>query len=192
MLKPPLFCFKTPTQWREIMKMNLFISFLSALCFGQQSIAGDLVTQERLQPVVENLLSAPQIVQAGGVSDGGSDRVASAVFIQFWGYGYQGVDAPGLNYANDIIKDAEILNLVKDQYQQAIGYFGQTQLCVQFQGEPHSGALFARGFIKQMSRQVLADQYYYGLVVPRTHVYLGKNCSQLSLATKQDLNAYLK
>lgn len=132
-----------------------YLIYIILITWGFNSYATRIDTHslDQLDPKalgsLEDLIGKDNLsALTGGVSDGGGNRGASAVFLRFLNHGY-GIDAVNLNYLNETIKDAKLLNFVKDHYQTAIGTFGETEICVNFQGEPHNGVSLAHIFSKK-------------------------------------------
>lgn len=120
--------------------------------------------------------------ESGGA--GGNLKLAAAVFVSFKSLG-NGIDSTTLQLTEKLTKQAISEGMIKEMVTTPWGHEGEVTICVHFQGGPFNGVGPSREFVKTLAPSILKDTQ------PRTDVFIGLSCDDITKATKQDLAKYL-
>lgn len=116
------------------------------------------------------------------VSVGGRNSIRG-VYVQFNSVG-TGIDQATFAQYLGLVEFAKTQGLVMDEKLAQKGREGEVQACVVVDGT------IGYRLIKVLAPAILQDRQNLG--ISRTEVYVGQNCDDVSAATSQDLEQYLK
>lgn len=132
---------------------------------------------------MKNLLILLMFMAQGSLAmnrESGGRQSAAAVYVDFKSLG-NGIDESTLKFMEELITQAVSEDLVKEIVRTYRPYEGERTICVHFHGGHFDGAGPRYYFVKALASSILNDSQ------PRTDVYVGISCQDITKATKQDL-----